>query len=210
MSRIILDFGSGNTCQNDNRIVTQMYDKMQNVDAGKHNVVVKWQLFKEAGKNIPIHKEVFDFAYRYGRRLGYPVTASVFDLDSLKFLLQYDTPFIKIANRPDLYWLIGEIPRKIPVYVSKSKIWVDCCCKNIAPENVVYLACVSQYPAKVEDYENIFHSDFLKFISDHTTDFTLWYKYQPEIIEWHYKMEDSTGLDAGYFARTPEQLREVL
>lgn len=210
MARIILDFGSGNTCQNDNRIVMQMYDELQKVDTGKHNVSVKWQLFKEAGKNVPLYKEVFDFAYLHGRKLGYPVTASVFDLDSLKFLLQYDTPFIKIANRPDLYWLIEEVPRRIPVYVSQSKIWMDCHGKIISPENVVCLACVSQYPAKAEDYENIFHSNFLKFISDHTTDFTLWYKYQPDIIEWHYKLEDSKGLDAGSFARTPKQLREIL
>jgi sialic acid synthase SpsE len=47
-------------------------------------------------------------------------------------------------------------------------------------------------------------------ISDHTTDFTLWHKYHPSIIEWHFKLEDSTGLDAGSFARTPEMLEEIL
>jgi hypothetical protein len=47
-------------------------------------------------------------------------------------------------------------------------------------------------------------------ISDHTTSWDLFNKYNPEIIEWHYKLSDSIGLDAGDFARTPEQLKEVL
>ena len=47
-------------------------------------------------------------------------------------------------------------------------------------------------------------------ISDHTTDFQLYNKYKPKIYECHYKLEDSTGLDAGEFARTPEQLAEIL
>jgi hypothetical protein len=38
----------------------------------------------------------------------------------------------------------------------------------------------------------------------------LFRKFEPEIIEMHYKLPDSTGLDAGPFARTPEQLAEIL
>jgi hypothetical protein len=61
---------------------------------------------------------VFEYAYYYARDKGYKTTASVFDEFSLYCLLKYNIPFVKIANRPDLYWLAGEVPRKIPVYMS--------------------------------------------------------------------------------------------
>ncbi len=73
------------------------------------------------------------------------------------------------------------------------------------------LYCVSNYPAKYDDYIRAFSPNQLRRgISDHTNDFSLFRKFEPERIEWHYKLLDSTGLDAGPFARTPEQLREVL
>ena len=209
MSTVILDFGSGNTCQNRLELVKQMLDGLKAVDTGKHEVTIKWQLFEEAGKNEPLYRSVFAFAYKRAAEMGYKTTASVFDLDSLKFLLGFDVPFIKIANRRDLDWLIGEVPRKIPVYVSFNQ--------NFNPgyrEKMKPLMCISKYPATIEDYEKAFdikafvHQDI--GISDHTTDFTLWNRYKPQIIEWHYKLEDSTGLDAGLFARTPAQLKEVL
>ena len=83
---IILDFGSGNTCKNDKTIIKKMYDSLE----GKKDIVVKWQLFKNAGKNIPLTEDSFDYAYRYGTHLGYKVTSSIFDLESLNFLLKYD------------------------------------------------------------------------------------------------------------------------
>jgi len=136
----------------------------------------------------------------------------VFDLPSLKYLLTFDIPFVKIANRPDIYWLAGEVPRKIPVYVSfpnvaalwkRQPVWTI--------EEPMW--CVSKYPATFEEYDKILSADVIEAytaISDHTTDFKLWHKYQPAVIEWHYKLPDSTGYDAGEFARTPEQLKEVL
>ena len=54
------------------------------------------------------------------------------------------------------------------------------------------------------------YNGFTDGISDHTVDFGLWNKHHPKIIEWHYKLLDSTGLDARDFARTPEQLSEIL
>lgn len=213
MSQIILDFGSGNTCQNDKEIVKQMYDELQKIDTKKHSVIIKWQLFESAGDNIPLQQSVFDFAYTYGEKLGYLVTSSVFDLPSLSFLLNYDIPFVKIANRRDLDWLIKEVPRKIPIYVSVDKapmmgtnfLNVEKC-----------LACISKYPASLEDYEDVFGAKDEMFpllnraVSDHTSDFVLWYKYQPKIIEWHYKLSNSVGLDASSFARSPEQLKEII
>ena len=116
-------------------------------------------------------------------------------------------PFIKIANRPELYHLIGEVPRKIPVLTSVKDQWYN-------PIDVQFsntLACVSNYPAKIEDYEKNFCVAMLKSgISDHTEDWTLFEKYLPRIFECHFKLNDSPGPDAGPFARTPEMLKYIL
>ena len=213
MSLIILDAGSGNTCKNDIKYVERMIDELKAVDTGKHEIVIKWQLFKSAEPNIPLNPVIFDQAYVYAREHGYKTTASVFDLGALRFLMRYDIPFVKIANRPDLYWLAGEVPRKVPVYISVGGM-------DVFPDDFCYffldwadeeLACVSEYPATSEKYKEAFNRSWLsEAVSDHTTDFELWHKYQPTTIEWHYKLADSTGLDAGDFARTPAQLAEVL
>lgn len=209
MSMIILDFGSGNSCRNDKSIVKKMYDELKKVDTGKHEIIVKWQLFEKAGDNIPLHPDVFEYAYEYGTSLGYKVTSSVFDKNSLDFLLDFDVPFVKIANNRALDYLIGEVPRKIPIYVSYADE------KEISShiENHVPMLCVSEYPAELEQYDCILHNHFMRnlAISDHTTNFGVWYRYQPQIVEWHYVLEhDPNNLDGGLFARTPGMLAEVL
>ncbi len=210
MSQIILDFGSANTCHNDKAYIKRMYDELKAVDTGKHEIICKWQLFEKAGENISLQQLRFDYAYEYGTSLGYKVTSSVFDKNSLDFLLEYDPCFVKIANNRNLDWLIGEVPRKIPVYISYSDTTHI---EDIRKYNLTPLLCVSKYPAEISEYENAFSCDLLRQcygISDHTTNFGLWYRYQPKIIEWHYGLQDSTGLDAGSFMKTPEMLREVL
>ena len=215
MSQIILDFGSGNTHKNDWAYLKKMLDELKAVDTGKHEVIIKHQLFAEAGENIPLNRGLFINAFAYAAELGYRTTSSVFDKESLDFLLQFDVPFVKIANNRDMDWLIGEVPRRMPVYVSyglqnDDEDGLDEKCNYKV--NITPLLCVSKYPATIKDYEDCFGRCLRNgtHISDHTTNFGLWYRYQPQIIEWHYKLDDSTGLDAGPFARTPEQLREVL
>lgn len=207
MAQIILDAGSGNTCRNSKPYIKRMYDELKAVDTGKHEVIVKWQLFEKAGDNTPLTHECFEYAYEYGTSLGYKVTSSVFNKNSLDFLLDFDVPFVKIANNRALDWLIGEVPRKIPIYASRGQnesaaLW---------GENRVLMCCISKYPAELIDYGNTFNGEDLhKAVSDHTTTFDLWNAYMPQIIEWHYRLQDSIGLDAGPFARTSEQLKEIL
>jgi len=222
MSKIILDFGSGNTCRNDKTYIKRMYDELKAVDRGNHNIVVKWQLFEQAGENIPLTHECFQYAYKYGRSIGYQVTSSIFDKPSLDFLLTFKVPFIKIANNRKLDRLIGEIPRKIPIYLScgtSEDVASYYAAMQLGEECGEVLLCVSQYPASMEEYEktfpeyfstDVYNDSIVDNVSDHTANFDLWYRYQPEIIEWHYKLSDSTGLDAGMFARMPEQLAEIL
>ncbi|MBN2545715.1 MAG: hypothetical protein JXB50_07960 [Spirochaetes bacterium] len=205
MSTIILDFGSGNTCKNSKDYISKMYDQLKEIDTGRHEIIVKWQLFREAGDNIPLSRQSFDYAYWYGRELGYWVTASVFDRASLNFLLSYDIPFVKIANNTDLHYLIKYIPDNMMLYISSNvPLYLE---RN--KKNYKQMWCISNYPADEKDYLKM----KLKpgcIISDHTTNFNLFKNLLPSVIEWHYKLEDSTGLDAGEFARTPEQLSEVL
>lgn len=203
MSKIILDFCSGNTCKNNWEYAKRMIDELKAVDTGKHEVILKWQLFLRVGENIPLRQEIFYKAYNYANNLGYKTTASVFDKESLNFLLEFPVPFIKIANNRKLDWIIGEIPRRIPVYKSVSNYE-----ERTSADK--YLCCVSEYPSRMSDYEDFDDVSLIKGISDHTVNFNLFKKYIPDIVEWHYKLSDSTGLDAGPFARTPEELQEVL
>lgn len=204
----ILDFGSGNTCKNTSAIIRKMIDSLHEVAKDKPDsigeIVIKWQLFEEAGENIPLDWNCFCYAYSYAKNCGFKTTSSVFDKKSLNYLLRYDIPFVKISNRNDLNHLIGEVPRRIEVIksVSNELYFYECV--------ETRLCCVSEYPAGLKTYEERFSKKSLSFgISDHTTDWALFKKYQPEIYECHYKLEDSTGLDAGEFARTPEQLKEL-
>lgn len=210
MAKIILDI-SANTHQNSAMYLKRMLDELKAVDSGKHEIIIKHQLFVSAGNNIPLDTTIFHWSYHYAEELGYKTTSSVFDLESLKFLLRYDVPFIKIANNRNLDWLIGEIPRKIPVYVSAGNIEQFKELEGILAGKDKILCCVSKYPCSIDEYKNT-HAEFdlYEAISDHTTDFQLYHDYMPNILEIHYKLEDSTGLDAGEFARTPEQLKEIL
>jgi sialic acid synthase SpsE len=226
MSEIILDFGSGNTAKNNKPYIKRMIDELKAVDTGKHTTVIKWQLFQEAGQNIPLTHMAFDYAYTYAKELGYKTTASVFDIDSLKFLLkhEYELPFVKIANRRDLDWIIGEVPRKVKIYISiGSNDLVSDYANNEYTYNepqhygIYVLCCISKYPAKINEYLSTFQDDYMiNGISDHTIGLGLFKHYYNRSKEWplffekHYKLPDSTGLDAGPFASTPEELREIL
>jgi sialic acid synthase SpsE len=193
-----------------------MLDELKAVDTGKHEIIIKHQLFKEAGENVPLNRGLFINAFAYAAELGYKTTSSVFDKESLDFLLQFDVPFVKIANNRELDWLIGEIPRKIPVYVSMgphnpATIYLQTDGLAFPLQMDKPLFCVSDYPAKYENYtDSFFGNQLSRGISDHTTDFSLFRKFEPHIIEWHYCLDDSQGLDAGEFARRPSQLAEVL
>ena len=161
MSQIILDFGSGNTCRNSVDYCKRMIDALAEIDTHKHDVVIKWQLFADSpvsgggslyGRDVPLFHETFEAAYKYVRDIGYKCTSSVFDMTSLEFLLGFPyIPFIKIACRPDLYWLIGKVPRRIPVYVSVNVRYEDETYSNPSKfyrlGDAVQLRCVPKYPA---------------------------------------------------------------
>ena len=204
MSQVIVEFGSGNTCKNDRQIIRDMIDRVVDVDCGLHEIIFKWQLFNNVPPNVPLTHSSFVFAYQYAWDLGYQTTASVFDAESLSFLLRFDIPFVKIACRPSLYKLADGLI--VPVYMSVSHETA------IAQGRYRYMACVSEYPATLDDYERRFVPESLQdAVSDHTPGWDLWYKHHPEIIEKHVVIErDQDNPDAGPFAVTIDELAEVL
>lgn len=200
---IIIDLGSGNSCRNDLEYAKRMVREIAGIDSHQKEVVLKWQLFEKVGDNIPLDRELFAKVHHFATELGYDTAASVFDNGSLEYLLRFDIPFVKIANRPDLYWLAERVPEEIGVIksVPSPELFTDNC-----------LCCVSKYPATMKQYERIFPEDLLrKGISDHTINWDLYLKYQPELYECHFVIEhDETNLDGGSFARTPTDLAKII
>ncbi len=195
---IILDTGSGNGNGNDIEYQKDLIDSLEGKD-----VIIKYQLFLDAPPNKPLKREVFKRAYNYAKKKGLQVTASVFDRDSLQFLQEFDTPFIKIAGNPKYYYLARGI--KTPLVVSYLA----------TPEmgkraSIMPLCCVSRYPAQGIQYEKNFTPHWLsQGISDHTEGFDLYHKYQPEVWEKHYVLERGDSPDGGVFAMVPGDWGEV-
>ena len=202
MRQFIIEMGSGNTCRNDIGIVREMIDAVAGVDSGKHDVILKWQLFESAPPNEPLLWRTFAYAYGYAWERGFCTTASVFDRRSLLFLRRFEIPFIKIANRPNLRYLTCE---DVPYYVSYSGSGLISCVD-------VAMACVSEYPADIRTYQERFTGDELRWaVSDHTVGWDLYHLYNPKVIEKHFVLKhDSDNPDGGPFAVTPAQLAEVL
>lgn len=195
---LILDMGSGNTCKNDVRIVSEMITAVERRDKKKHKIILKWQLFKDVPPNVPLDFSVFDYAYKLGAKKGYETTASVFDLWSLNFLLQYKIPFVKIAGN-EKFHILADLIKSVPVFLSTNK--------PIESKHTV-LACISKYPAEIKEYEKVFPKNYLNTaISDHTLGWDLYKKYKPAILEKHFVLNRVQGNpDAGAFAVTPEDL----
>jgi len=222
MSQIILDI-SANTFKNDFHLIAQLIDKIKDIDTGKHEIIFKTQLFRNCPPNIPCHYQSLKFLMNYARTSGYKVTSSIFDKESLRGLLKYDTeiPFIKIPCRHNLYWLVGEVPRDIPVYISyddsEKAIYEITKIKHLLflPDKDIILYCIPKYPASIKDYEGNFDLfDIFSIgygISDHTPGLELFKKYKFKVWEKHYVLEhDKNNPDAGEFAVTPENLKEIL
>ena len=73
------------------------------------DVIIKYQLFMDVPPNKSLKRDVFMKAYNYAVNKDLLVTASVFDVDSLRFLQKFDIPFIKLANNHACRKLAGGI-----------------------------------------------------------------------------------------------------
>jgi sialic acid synthase SpsE len=199
MSEIILDIGSGSNYPQ----MKEMVDEVIKRDTKKHSVTFKTQLFTDEAPNTPLTRDEFRDIYDYVHTKGYELASSVFDLESLGFLLEFKVPFVKLACRPGLYWLLDEVPTGQKVYVSvesaSERRRADC-----------YLLCIPKYPALIIDYERKAMKGKWCGVSDHTVGLELWNRLRPDKFEKHLKLPDSTGPDAGEWAITPTELEAVL
>jgi len=189
-------------------------------------IVIKSQNFLKAGENVPIKPHIWEFIYKLARCNEFECAASVFDIPSLRMVERKSTPFIKIANQPELRQLINWSDHTT-FHVSFSHIDCSnfCSQQRKRGKKVIPFFCVSQYPAKYEHYldesKNIMlcrtgtHPSFS--VSDHTEDERLldavvkkrkkslnidW----PVLWERHLIYEGASGLDAGPWAITPNDL----
>jgi len=213
MSKIIIDMGSGETCHNDKSEVRRMIDGLAAVDGHHHEVYIKWQLFTKVPAPVPpLDHEVYDYAVKYADlTYGYQTFASVFDYPSLNYLLDYHPPALKVACRPYLYMLLRNMPRDTPVYVSIGDVAYAPLLREMFPGyELRFLYCIPEYPANQTAYETLFGYNLSVGISDHSPDLRLFGEYQPLYYERHMKLADSTGLDAGPHASTPEELGAIL
>lgn len=206
--QIILDV-SANTIKNDPLYFEKMVKTIKEIDRKDNEIVFKTQLFRNIEPNLSLSFDCFDAMYDICRQYGYQLTASVFDKKMLKFLLIYDIPFVKIACRPYLYFLSTLVPETIPCLISVGRnepVGVN----NFS--NIQYLSCVPLYPAQDMDYLYV-DIELYRGISDHTTDASLFHKYKNILYryECHYVLEHSEdNPDAGPFAKTPEELKEII
>lgn len=205
---IILDFGSGETCENSSEVAIKMIDELDKVVTNKDNIVIKWQLFSDIPPLKALKQKVFYDAYHHAKSKEYQTTASVFDEDSLSYLVNnFDVPFVKLAATHNAHDLISKIPEDMNVVMSLNKLN----CEQPRDRNIKLMYTVSEYPAKIEDYVDVLDEILGTInISDHTSSFKLYWRYRPEIYETHFKLENSIGLDNGIWAKTPEQLKEIL
>jgi sialic acid synthase SpsE len=136
-------------------------------------------------------------------------TASVFDADSLDFLLRYDVPFVKLANLDytRMYW--RDVPRDIDLVVSvgNNAEFADWSERNVQG----VMACISEYPADGLDYTTHFRDDFLRRgISDHTTGVDLHRVFMPEWYEKHFVTDDVPMDKPRPYCAGPEQVKQIL
>jgi sialic acid synthase SpsE len=221
MSQFIIEMGSANEHHNDIGYLRDMIDAVIDCDSGKHEVIFKHQLFISAPPNEPLDWSTFGWAYGYAWNKGYQTTASVFDVMSAHFLARFGVPFVKIACRPELYGLMKD-PYFLKGWAKAPPFIVSVSGKQLSepPRGTRLLACIPDYPAFIEDYEDAFDSKpnlcdgFVPLcggISDHTSGWELYRQVNPTRIEKHFCLKRSPdNPDSGPFAVTPDELREVL
>lgn len=112
----------------------------------------------EYKKRLEFGKEEYDKIDEYCKKLDIKWSASVWDIDSLRFITQYDIPFVKIPSAciTDIE-LLKEIKKySIPVIMStgmSSKEEVCEAIKAIEGFDLTIMHCNSSYPAAEDELD---------------------------------------------------------
>lgn len=180
-------------------------------DVGIH--VIKFQLFKNpvnyTGGNVELPREWWAelVAYAYGK---IQITASVFDSESLSYLLSFKPPFVKLAYSKKME---SEWAERILSSGTRCIISCDPLHDRQMDPRVSRLYCIPEYPVR---YEVAFDGLFPRFqgFSDHTlgTRQTLRaLEAGANIIEKHMTLDhhDIICPDAG-FALLPHEFKSII
>jgi sialic acid synthase SpsE len=167
-----------------------------------------WNLYEQAKTPRAWHAELF----LYARTIGITIFSSAFSVDGVRYLESLDTPAHKIASAEinDRDLVDEAIATGKPVIISTGMA-SEGDCWNVSGSNVIFLHCVAQYPARVEDanlsaIKTLQEIGHLVGLSDHTPG------YETAIaatalgavmIEKHFKLDDDC-IDAAY-SLNPEQ-----
>ena len=121
----------------------------------------RWQgkdmSYLEYKHKIEFGKEEYDEIDRYCKQQNITWSASPWDLDSLKFIMQYNVPFIKIPSamitNEDLMFAAKKTGKKIIISTGMSTFAeVERAITILKPEdNFAVLHCNSTYPAPVDE-----------------------------------------------------------
>jgi len=135
---------------------------------------LKLQLFPNEAPYVPtnIHlsQNMFQRAFEYGKSVGLPVSASVFDMDSLIFLQNLNPEFIKLSFSKKHYADISEEINWVEsMHLKGIEAIVSCdvMSDHKISATATKLYCIPEYPVR---YEISFDELFPRFdgFSDHT------------------------------------------
>lgn len=198
-TKIIAELGSCHMGKFDR--IKEAIDKAKELDL----YVLKLQLFPNEAKytavgNVWLSPELFVKAFDYGKSVGLPVSASVFDYESFLFLANLKPDFIKFSfSMKEATGLINEAWNRGIQSIVSCDVMTD----HLVPKESVKLYCIPEYPVR---YEVSFEDIFPRF--DGFSDHTLGIKQTQraidngaKVIEKHVRLgyEDETCPDA-YFA----------
>jgi len=132
-------------------------DKAVPEDQKEKEKIVPWRkeptTYLQYKKDIEFGKEEYDSIDRYCREKGIKWTVSVWDIDSLEFIKQYDIPFIKIPSAllTNNELLIACRDSNIPIYLStgmSTEEEINKAIRTLGTSLKVLFHCNSSYPAK--------------------------------------------------------------
>lgn len=123
--------------------------------------------FTDSG-NVHLPLKTFEKAYEFSKSIGTPFTASVFGEDELKFLMDFNLPFIKFAysQRKQFSWMEQACNKGHDIMVSTNLMELPKL-HELFPDNLLGLFCIPEYPVTYEvNFERMF--EYFDGFSDHT------------------------------------------
>ena len=107
-------------------------------------------------RGLEFGKKEYDIIDKYCKEKNILWTASCWDQDSLKFIMNYEPKFLKIASASltDSSLLIEHKHRNIPIILSTGMSTIEQIEKAVnilERKNLILLHCTSSYPCKIEE-----------------------------------------------------------